>query len=96
MLEITAHPQNQSVATNSMVILKCTSSVPSNVTFSWTHNGNSITTSASMLTIMRVKRSDAGSYACTVSHGPLSVMSNTAILTVYGMYHYLTHCINVS
>ena len=31
-----------------------------------------------------MRDSDAGSYVCTVSSGSLSVMSNTATLTVYG------------
>ena len=60
------------------------------MTFSWTHNGTSISASSttgdtSILTITRVKHSVAGSYVCTVSSGSLSVMSNAATLTVYGM-----------
>ena len=67
----------------------CTSSISSDVTFSWTHNGTSISGSSttgdtSILTITSVRNSDAGSYVCTVSSGSLSVMSNTATLTVYG------------
>ena len=31
-----------------------------------------------------MRDSDAGSYVCTVTSGSLSVMSNTATLTVYG------------
>ena len=67
----------------------CTSSISSDVTFSWTHNGTSINGSSttgdtSILTITSVRNSDAGSYVCTVSSESLSVMSNTAILTVYG------------
>ena len=73
----------------------CTSSISSDVTFSWTHNrtsisGSSIATTGdtSILTITSVMNSDAGSYVCIVSSGSLSVMSNTAILTVYGMCVY--------
>ena len=33
-----------------------------------------------------MRGSDAGSYVCTVTSGSLSVMSNTATLTVYGMF----------
>ena len=60
--------------------------------FSWTHNSTSVglskvssTGNTSILTITSVRDSDAGSYVCTVSSGSLSVMSNTATLTVYGM-----------
>ena len=67
----------------------CTSSVSSNIVFSWTHNGASINESSStgntsILTITRVRNSNAGSYVCTVSSGSVSVMSNIATLTVYG------------
>ena len=59
------------------------------MTFSWTHNGTSISGSTtgdtSILTITSVRDSDAGSYVCTVTGGSLLVMSNTATLTVYGM-----------
>ena len=59
------------------------------MTFSWTHNGTSITGSSttgdtSILTITSVRNSDAGSYVCTVRSGSVSVMSRTATLTVYG------------
>ena len=75
-----------------MVNLTCTSSISSEVTFSWTHNGGGVTGqpisigNTSILTITRVKRDNTGSYVCIVSHESLSVMSNTATLTVYGMY----------
>ena len=87
---ITTHPQDKLVPVNSVVNLMCTSSISSNVTFSWTHNGTSISGSSttgdtSILTITSVRNSDAGSYVCTVKIGSVSVMSNTAILTVYGM-----------
>jgi len=88
--EITTHPEDKLVAVNSMVNLTCTSSVSSNVVFSWTHNETSINGSStsgdtSILTITSVRNSDAGSYVCIVSSGSLSVMSNTATLTVYGI-----------
>ena len=63
------------------------------MTFSWTHNGRNITRqstsigNASVLTITGVRRNNAGSYVCTVSHGSLQVMSSTATLTVFGMYY---------
>ena len=67
----------------------CTSSLSSNVTFSWTHNGRSIVGSSttgdtSTLTITSVRDNDAGRYVCIVSIGSLSVMSNTATLTLEG------------
>ena len=78
------------MAHGSTVTLSCTSSVSSNVTFSWTHNrksisGSSTTGDTSILTITSVRHNDAGSYVCTVRSGSLSVMSNPATLTVYGM-----------
>ena len=78
------------VPLGSTVNLTCTSSLSSNVTFSWTHNGTSVTGSSttgdtSILTITSVRNSDAGSYVCTVRSGSVSVMSNTATLTVKGM-----------
>ncbi|XP_065918658.1 hemicentin-1-like isoform X2 [Dysidea avara] len=90
VLKITTHPQKQLVAVGSMVNLTCTSSVSSDVTFSWTHNGRGVTGqptptgNTSILTITRVKRNDVGRYVCIVRHESLSVMSNTATLTVYG------------
>ena len=90
LTEIITHPQNEVLAVNSAVNFTCTSSVSSNVIFSWSHNGTSINRwstagDTSILTITRVRHSDAGSYVCTVRSGSLSVMSNTATLTVYGM-----------
>ena len=89
--EITTHPQNKVLAVNSVVNFICTSSLLSNVIFSWTHNGTSIhgwstTGDTSILTIANVRHSDAGSYECTVSSGSVSVMSNSATLTVYGKW----------
>ena len=83
------HPKANLVAVRSTVNFTCVSSVSSNVTFSWTHNGTSISGSSttgdtSILTITSVRDSDAGSYVCTVSSRSLSVMSNTTTLTVYG------------
>ena len=49
-------------------------------------NGSSTNGDTSMLTITSVRDSDAGSYVCTVSSRSLSVMSNTATLTVFGMH----------
>ena len=87
LIEITAHPQDKLVPVNSTVNLTCKSSVSYNVTFSWTRNGISISGSSttgdtSILTITSVRDSDAGSYVCTVSSGSVSVMSNTATLTL--------------
>ena len=50
------------------------------------------TSDTSILTITSVSDSDAGSYVCTVTSiysGLVSVISNSAILTVYGMYIYV-------
>ena len=62
---MTLHPQDKLVPVNSTVNLTCTSSLSSNVTFSWTHNGTSISGSSttgdtSILTITSVRDSDAG------------------------------------
>ena len=90
VLEITTHPQDRLVPVGSSVSLTCTSSVSSNVTFSWTSDGRDITGQStstddtSILTIVKVKKRNDGSYVCTVMSGSLSVMSNTATLTVYG------------
>ena len=88
MLEITTHPQDRLVPVGSSVSLTCTSSVSSDVTFSWTHNGRDVTRQStstddtSILTITSVRSSDDGSYVCTVRNGSLSVMSDTAVVTV--------------
>jgi len=91
LLEIITHPQDKLVSVNSVVNLRCTSSLSSNVTFSWTHNeisvinqSSSTTGGTSILTITNMRDSDVGSYVCTVSSGTVSVMSNTATLTVFG------------
>ena len=69
----------------------CRSSVSSDVTFSWTHNGSAITNGrstaddTSTLTISNVQYNNAGAYVCSVRSGSVSIMSNTATVTVYGM-----------
>ena len=90
VIAITTHPQNKEVAIDSTVSFACISSISFDVTFSWIHNGISITGysttgDTSILTITNVRDSDVGIYVCTVSSGLLSVTSNTATLTVYGM-----------
>ena len=90
-LEITAHPQDRLVPVGSSVNLTCTSSVSSDVTFSWTSDCRDVTGQStsigdtSILTITSVRSSDDGSYVCTVRSRSVSVMSNTATLIVYGM-----------
>ena len=92
LLEITTHPEDRLVPVGSSVSLTCTSSVSSDVTFSWTRNGRDVTGQStttgdfSILTITSVRSSDDDSYVCTVRSGSLSVMSNTANLTVYGKH----------
>ena len=61
------------------------------MTFSWSHNGRSISgssttddTSTSILTITSVRESDVGSYVCTVRSGSVSVTSSAATLLIYG------------
>jgi len=67
------------------------------VTFSWTHDGSDVTRQStstgdtSILTITSVRSNDDGSYVCTMRSGSLSVMSNTANMTVYGMLNHLLH-----
>ena len=83
------HPEDKLSPVNSTVNLTCTASLSSNVIFSWTHNGmlineSSTTGDTSILTITNIRHSDTGSYECTVNSGSVSVMSNTATLTVYG------------
>ena len=103
---IITHPQDKIVPVKSTVNIICTSSLSSDVIFSWTHNGRSISGSSttgdtSILTITSVRHSDAGSYVCTVSSGSLSVMSNAATLTVYGkisvyaIFHAICHFIGI-
>ena len=85
------HPKNKIAAISATVSFTCASSISSNVIFSWTHNGRSIsgsltTGNTSILTITSVRNSDASSYVCTVSSGLLSVMSDAATLTLKGKY----------
>ena len=100
--EIIAHPQDKILENNSTINFTCKSSISYDVTFSWTHNGRSISGSSasgdtSILTITSLRGSDAGSYVCTLSSGSLSVMSNIAKLAPVGMmlvclyvaYHFL-------
>ena len=88
--EITTHPQDRLVPVGSSVSLTCTSSVSSDMTFSWTSDGRDVTRQStstgdtSILTITSVRSSDDGSYVCAVRSRSLSVMSNTATLTIYG------------
>ena len=88
--EIITHPQNKILQLDSTITFRCTASISSNVIFSWTHNGTSISGSSStgdtsILTITSVRYSDAGCYVCTVRSGSLLVMSNAATLTPIGM-----------
>ena len=85
-VEIITHPKDKTVAHGSQVIFTCTSSVSSDVTFKWIHNGTLTVRSSTTNTLtITVSYDDAGSYVCSVSSGSLSVMSNAATLTVYGM-----------
>ena len=90
IVEITSDPRNQQKIVGSNLTLTCTTSISSNVKFSWTHNDTIIKTqlavygATSRLTISNVRYSDGGSYVCIVRSGSLSVTSNTATITVYG------------
>ena len=104
ILEIITHPQNEQVTFGLSVTLTCTSSVSSNVMYSWTHNGttniqSTVNGDTSRLTISNVRYSDGGSYVCIVRSGSLSVTSNTVTITVYGkldcILFYYCHCIVV-
>ena len=90
LLEITTHPDNKQVAIGSNFTLICTSSLSSNVTFTWIHNDTIIiwqqkvtNSDTSILAISNVRYSDSGSYMCVVWKRSLSVGSNTATITVY-------------
>ena len=91
LAEITTHPQDRVIPVGSSVSLTCTSSVSSDVTFSWTRDGRNVTvqssTSAgtSTLTIDKARGRNAGAYVCTVKAGSSSLTSNPASITVYGM-----------
>ena len=68
----------------------CIATLSTNVIFSWTHNGISIINESStigdtsILTIINVRQRNTGSYGCTVRSGSVSVMSDSATLTLYG------------
>ena len=101
ILEVITYPQNIQVKSGSSVLLTCTSSLSSIMTFSWTHNGtvikqsSSINGNTSKLTISNVRYSDSGNYVCIVkSSGSLPVTSNTATITVYGKLNCMLYCIN--
>ena len=92
LTEIITHPQDRLVPVGSSVSLTCTSSVSSDVTFSWTSDSRDVTgqsTSTGNTSILKInkigRKRNGTSYVCTVSNGSVSVMSDTAILTVYGM-----------
>ena len=95
ILEIINHPQNMQVKFGSSVTLTCTSSISSDVTFSWTHNGTIIWNhlpvngNTSKLTISNMRYSDGGSYVCIVRSRSLSVTSNTVTITVTGKLNYI-------
>ena len=100
LLEITTHPHNKQATIGSIVTLTCTSSLSSDVTFSWTHNDTRtnirqqqpINSDTSTLTISNVSYSDSGSYMCIVRKGSLLVRSNTATITVNGKLNlYITN-----
>ena len=86
-LEIATHPHNERSKIGTSVTLTCRSSISSaDITIIWTHNGTTFRhnrAAYSTLTISNVQYRDAGSYACIVAKGSLSVTSNTAIITVY-------------
>ena len=90
LLEITTHPHNKQATIGSIVTLTCTSSLSSDVTFSWIHNDTNIrqqqpiNSVTSILEISNMSYSDSGSYMCIVRRGSLSARSNTATITVNG------------
>ena len=95
LLEITIdHPDNKQAAIGSNVTLTCTSSLSSNVTFTWIHNNTMIiwqqqviNSNTSTLTVSNVRYNNSGSYKCQVWKLPLQVKSNTATITVYGKFN---------
>ena len=78
---------------NGSITFTCTSSVSTNVKFSWAHNGRPITRpntqstvgSISTLRITGIRNSDDGRYVCTVTSGLVSVTAHVKTLNVYGM-----------
>ena len=94
LTEIITHPQDKILELNSTISFRCRASISFNITFSWTHNGESVSQSllttasdTSILTITNVTHDDIGSYVCTVSSGSLSVQSNAASLASIGMMY---------
>ncbi|XP_065886416.1 uncharacterized protein [Dysidea avara] len=88
VLKVTLNLAKATIPVRSSTELTCSSSLSSDVIFSWTHNGTTIrpsstTNETSILMITNVVHSNSGSYVCTVNSGSISVMSNTAIVTVY-------------
>ena len=100
ILEIITHPQNRQLKFGSDVTLICTSSLSSNVTFLWIHNGKtvwnylSVNDATSRLTLSNVGYSDGGRYVCIVRSGSLSVTSNTATITINGKLNCTLYFIN--
>ena len=68
ILEIINHPHNMQVKFGSSITLTCTSSISSNVTFTWTQNitinkaQSTVNGDTSRLTISNVRYNDGGSY----------------------------------
>ena len=93
--EIVTHPHNERSKVGSSVTLTCRSSISSaDIMILWTRNGTTIRhhqVAFSTLTISNVRYRDAGSYACIVAKGSLSVTSNTAIITVYSKLNTITY-----
>jgi len=94
IIELITHPQDKILELNSTISFSCRASISSNKSFSWTHNGESVSQSSlttagdtSILTITNVTHDDIGSYVCTVSSGSLSVQSNAASLASIGMMY---------
>ena len=94
LTEIITHPQDKILELNSTISFRCRASISSNITFSWTHNGEYVSQSllttvgdTSILTITNVAHDDIGSYVCTVSSGSLSAQSNAATLASIGMMY---------
>ena len=94
LTEIITHPQDKILELNSTISFSCRASISSNITFSWTRNGESVSQSSlttagdiSILTITNVTHDDIGSYVCTASSGSLSVQSNAATLASIGMMY---------
>jgi formylglycine-generating enzyme required for sulfatase activity len=80
---ITAQPPDQTLMENTEAVLAVAVSGSGPLTFSWTRNGDVIGgASGATLVIPRLKLSDAGGYAVTITNPAGSVSSRTAVLTV--------------